>query len=398
MYYGPDGPHSISDYTTTTQTTQTTQTGPTTQTTQQTGPTTQTTQTGPTITTNTEEKKDTDKSDSSLILSSYIEQLIEKEKKKAKEAQERAEEEKKKAEEKKIITKNELEADPNYWLNKRDAATTYTKEQLQQELNNAESDWSKKAWTSQREKDALEAKIEALKKALEPQENVPQEVEEKTVEPEDKNTTNIIDDTDINKTTADIQKDKAQNPLPPVGPSSHTSNWDPEKELETQKKHLEEMEKRQRGGIAKAEPLPEPNPEPDPTPDPEPEKEDNFIEDVWDNVIDDPEPDPEPEPEPTPTPTPDPEPEPIPEPEPEPTPEPEPDPEPEQEEEQKQIEEPTHNFDPTAQTTEKRTTNKGNYDNMYLIGSGNYNKPNGTTNYSDRYAVDYSTYMPNIGN
>ena len=71
-------------------------------------------------------------------------------------------------------TKADLEGDVNYWLNKRVSSTTFTKQQLQQELNNAKADWSKKAWTSQSQKDALEKKIAALEKALEPVDNDPE--------------------------------------------------------------------------------------------------------------------------------------------------------------------------------------------------------------------------------
>lgn len=305
------------------------------------------------------------------------------------------------------ITKAELESDPDYWLNKRITSTTFTKLQLQQELNNAEADWSKKAWTNQREKDALQAKIEALKKALNPTDNTVPENDNTTTTDKD-----VWDDFTDNYTQPNQQSsDRPTGPVTPTGPHySSGTVFDPQKELESHKKHLEDMEKKKQGEKAQQyeteyEPTPTPTPmegEAKPTPQPEPT--------------------PEPQPEPTPIPQP----EPTPEPQPEPTPEPEKVPpvekppvqdEPPKEEEKttkeevkeepKPIPNPFKNpdertYDPTATTQVNPTSGKSNSgnDNMYLIGSGNYyganDANNNMTTNQNLYGIDYKSFMPNI--
>ena len=343
MYYGPDGPHSITDPTPTPTPTQTT----TTQTQTQTGPTS---------------------------IPDTVQQRIEYEKQKAQEAIKRQQEQniktaKTTAEENSSqrtgptsnpVTKEELESDPNYWANKRDSATTFNVQQLTQELNNTKNSLR---WNPNNQ--ALLSKVDAIEKALEmlneKQGEVPSDIDIDGGETKTEFWTDLKEKKGSGPSgeNQDTSTPTETNTQTPMGPSSYTNPWalDPEKELETQKKHVEEMEKKRQGDVVPA-PQPSPQPEPEPTPQPSPQ--------------------------------------------PEPQTEPETKPEPEIKWDNKFTNPEEKTYDQEAITDRTPAQAKpGMYDNLYLIGSGNYqgnNGPNGIPNNANPnlYAINYKSLFPNI--
>lgn len=458
-YYGPDGVHSVSEYTPTTQTTttqtQTKKSTPTTQTTQQSGPTTQQTTTQTTSTSN-------NKSKSPSVFSRFISAVKNLFTKKDNSSQQTTQtttpttKTETKTEPKKNISeqadyyfdyttgevypKEKYDYDPSTDTVTPKVTTNYPKGEDDTTLNtadlekikgeeaakNAEKDLIlnnyiksledqsrvseliksykqqlENGTITQGELNGLLKKLESTKtdssgkyttdglkwlaitKLLEDNNKIDdsQEDEQNVDEAQQINTetTNVTNDGNFAVDVWDnvIDKEETTNTKPPLGPTSYTNpRANPEnmqKELETQKKHLEEVQEKQKG--QKAEPNREPSSEPSPEPQPQIE------------------------------PTPEPQPEPTPEPEPEPIPEPQTEPEPEEKEDELTWEwngfkpDPEHNYSENAERTiQSKPVQSQNWDNMYLIGSGNYNNQNGTTNYSNRYGVDYSSLMPNIGN
>ena len=370
-FYGPDGVHSITDPTPTpTQTT-------TTQTTTKTVPTTQTqTQTTPTYIPDT------------------VQQRIEYEKRKAQEEVKRQREQnitpaKTTAEDNSTSTTTSLTQKnysdnkdayyhPDKWSNEvltqyKNEAKKYsnlTDAQLRSEMDSISLADIQKDPTLQAKYNALRYEYENRLKAQQDKDGQGEVSGE--IDPDSGETkTSFWTDLKEKKGSGpsgenqDTTTSTETNTPSPTGPGSYTNPWaiDPEKELETQKKHVEEIEKKRKGDVV---PEPEPNPQPEPDPEPQPQ------------------------------------PEPQPEPQPQPQPQPQPDPEPEIKWENKFTDPDEKTYDEEAITDRTPAQAKqGMYDNLYLIGSGNYqgnNGPNGIPNNANPnlYAINYKSLFPNI--
>ena len=274
------------------------------------------------------------------------------------------------------VTKGELESDPNYWANKRDSATAFNAQQLQMELNNTKNSlkWNPNNQALLSKKDAIEKALEMLN---EKQGEVPSDIDLEGGETKTDFWTNLWTDLKEKKGSGPSGVEDQNTTTPsetntqtPIEPSSYTNprTLDPKKELETQRRLAEEMEKKRQGNVVppapQPNPQPEPNPQPGPTPQPNPQTEPN--------------------------------------PQPEPTPQPQPESEPEIKWDNKftNPEEKTYDREATTDRTPAQAK-QGMYDNLYLIGSGNYqgnNGPNGIPNNANPnlYAVNYKSLFPNI--
>ena len=361
-FYGPDGVHSITDPTPTpTQTT-------TTQTTTKTVPTTQTqTQTVPTYIPDT------------------VQQRIEYEKRRAQEEVKRQREQnitpaKTTAEDNSTSTTSQTQKNysdnkdiyyhPDKWSNEvltqyKNEAKKYsnlTDAQLRSEMDSISLADIQKDPTLQAKYNALRYEYENRLKAQQDKDGqgeVPGEIDPDSGETKTSFWTDLKEKKGSGPSgeNQDTTTSTETNTPSPTGPGSYTNPWaiDPEKELETQKKHVEEIEKKRKGDVV---PEPEPNPQPEPDPNPQPE--------------------------------------------PQPEPQPQPDPEPEIKWENKFTNPDEKTYDEEAITDRTPAQAKqGMYDNLYLIGSGNYqgnNGPNGIPNNANPnlYAINYKSLFPNI--